>query len=34
MKITKFRVNGEEAPVSQSALEGELLPPPVWSRCR
>lgn len=28
MKITKFRVNGEEALVSESALEGQLLPPP------
>ena len=27
MKITKFRVNGQEAPVAQSALEGQLLPP-------
>lgn len=28
MKITKFRVNGEEAPVAESALEGQLLPHP------
>ena len=28
MKITKFRVNGEEALVSESALAGQLLPPP------
>lgn len=28
MKITKFRVNGEEALVAESALEGQLLPPP------
>lgn len=29
MKITKFRVNGQEALVAQTALEGQLLPPPV-----
>lgn len=28
MKITKFKVNGEDALVSESALEGQLLPPP------
>ena len=27
MKITKFRVNGEEALVAESALAGQLLPP-------
>lgn len=27
MKITKFRVNGQEAPVAESALDGQLLPP-------
>jgi len=28
MKITKFQVNGEETLVAESALDGQLLPPP------
>lgn len=28
-KITKFIVNGQDALVAESALAGQLLPPPV-----
>lgn len=31
MKITKFRVNGQEAPVAETALDGMLLPPATAS---